>query len=221
MILASASPRRRELLTQIGIPYQVCPSNKEEIVTETEPEKIVMELSCQKAEEVAGRAPWRSAEKMTESVYINKPAEAAKTNKNRMAEADEVYIIIGADTLVFLDGKQMGKPSDEKDAAEMLFQLQGKEHQVYTGVTLLVFEDGQEINRKIFYERTQVEFSSMSAEEIDFYVKTGEPMGKAGAYAIQGIGSRYIKEIRGDYTNVVGLPLSRLYQELKLLEENL
>lgn len=195
IILASASPRRRELLTQIGYTYQVCPSSGKEIVTETEPEKIVMELSQQKAEEVAERAPWRKT------------------------EASAASIIIGADTLVFLDGKQMGKPLDEKDAAEMLFRLQGRGHQVYTGVTLLVFKAGQEIDRKIFYERTQVEFAPMSVEEIDFYVKTGEPMGKAGAYAIQGIGNRYIKEIKGDYTNVVGLPLPRLYQEMKSILE--
>ena len=123
--------------------------------------------------------------------------------------------MIGADTLVFLDGEQMGKPSDVSGAFSMLFRLQGRCHQVYTGVTLLTIHDGREKDRKSFYEKTQVEFYPMSEEEIREYIETGEPMGKAGAYGIQGIGGKYVKRIEGDYNNVVGLPVARLYQELK------
>ncbi len=211
LILASASPRRRDLLTQMGFSFQVCPSDMEEVVTETEPEKIVMELSCGKAEEVA--------ERKKREIGI-KP----ETDNNRVIKDDLSWddvsetVILGADTLVFLEGEQMGKPKDEKEAFSMLSRLQGRVHQVYTGVTLIGLKGGQERARTSFYEETQVEFASMSEKEIEEYVKTGEPMGKAGAYAIQGIGSRYIKRIEGDYTNVVGLPVARLYREWKKLE---
>lgn len=198
IILASASPRRRELLAQIGLKFRICISDAEEIVTKNKPEDIVMELSEKKAEAV------------TERLVSGGASDIAGAE---ISLGD--LLVIGADTLVFLDGEQMGKPSDASGAFSMLSRLQGCCHQVYTGVTLLTIGDGKERGRKAFYEKTQVEFYPMSEEEIWEYIGSGEPMGKAGAYGIQGIGGKYVKRIEGDYNNVVGLPVARLYQELK------
>ena len=122
-------------------------------------------------------------------------------------------LVIGADTIVVYEGKILGKPEDKEDAVRMLTMLQGKEHSVYTGVALLTGE--QEI---IFAEETRVQMCPMTPEEIAWYVNTGEPMDKAGAYGIQGLCARFIRQIQGDYNNVVGLPVGRIYQELKKKE---
>ena len=186
-ILASASPRRRELLAQIGIKFEVCPSGTEEITGSLVPSEMVKELSGRKAEDIFNGL-----------------------SKKKKKKA----VVIGADTLVFCGGRIMGKPGDKKAAVEMLQHLQGRSHQVYTGVTLCCREEG--CNKKLsFYEETEVTMFPMTEEEIKAYVKTGEPMDKAGAYGIQGKGAAFIKEIKGDYNNVVGLPAARLYQELK------
>lgn len=177
IILASASPRRRELLAQLGIVFEVMPAQSEEIITETEPALVVKELSAQKAEEV-----------------------------QRTAGSDQV--IIGADTIVAYDGQILGKPKNVEDAKHMLKSLQGHTHQVYTGVTVL-----QGAKRICFAACTEVTMYPMSEEQIAAYVQTGEPMDKAGAYAIQGGCAVYVKEIHGDYNNVVGLPVAQLYQE--------
>lgn len=179
IILASASPRRQELLKQIGLSFEVKPSTKEEKAEEKEPAKLVEALSLQKAQDI------------------------------REQTGDQGALVIGADTVVCCDGKVLGKPKDEEDAFRMLSMLQGRKHQVYTGVTLLW---GQE--RLTFSECTQVEFYPMSKEQIRFYVSTKEPMDKAGAYGIQGLGAMWVKGIEGDYNNVVGLPVGRLYQEM-------
>lgn len=181
IILASASPRRRELLEQIHVKFEVRPAKGEEVITAEEPAEVVKELSLQKAAEIA--------------------------------EKVEEGIVIGADTVVAYDGKIMGKPKDEQDAARMLQLLSGHVHEVYTGVTAILCENGQQIMRT-FSECTQVEFALMSEEEISFYIKSKEPMDKAGAYGIQGLGARYIRSIQGDYNNVVGLPVGRLYREV-------
>lgn len=182
IILASASPRRRELLAQIGLPFTVQVSSVEEVITKTAPEEIVMELSAQKAEDV---------------------------KKN----AGEDCIVIGADTIVaYSDGEKtriLGKPGSEEEAFGMLKLLQGKTHQVYTGVTICSGEQ-----TRTFYEKTQVHVYPMNKEQIEEYIKTGDPMDKAGAYGIQGQFAAFIKGIEGDYNNVVGLPVGRLYQEL-------
>lgn len=183
MILASASPRRRGLLEQGGIPFTVIPSHAEEKLTTTQPGLAVEELSYLKCSDIY--------EKSTEDV-----------------------VVIGADTVVASEGKILGKPSSKEDAVKMLQSLQGKAHEVYTGVTIMVRE-GEENRKKTFHEKTKVVFYPMSEEEIRSYVDTGEPMDKAGAYGIQGKSAIFIKEINGDYNNVVGLPLARLYQELK------
>ncbi len=123
-------------------------------------------------------------------------------------------VVIGADTVVSVEGRILGKPEDERQAREMLGLLQGRVHQVYTGVAIILAGMGKSLT---FSERTDVAVSPMDDMEISRYVSGGEPMDKAGAYGIQGAFAAYIREIRGDYFNVVGLPVGRLYQELKAL----
>ncbi len=183
ILLASASPRRKELLTGLGLEFEICVSDVEEIITETEPAKVVEELSALKAEAVF-----------------------AKTKGDVM--------VIGADTVVAFGSRILGKPADETNAAEMLSLLQAKEHCVYTGVTVCRRKGTLE-QRDTFSECTRVKFYPMTEGEILDYIATGEPMDKAGAYGIQGIGGKFVEEIHGDYNNVVGLPIARLYQEMK------
>ena len=188
IILASASPRRRELLTQIGLEFDVVVSETEEKITSTEPAKVVEELSAQKAEAV-----WEKLATITD------------------------IIVLGADTVVACDGKILGKPADTEAAAAMLTMLQGRGHEVYTGVTILYEEDGEK-KALTFHEKTTVHFYPMTEEQIREYVATGDPMDKAGSYGIQGFCARYIRGIEGDYNNVVGLPVGRVYQELHGLQ---
>lgn len=185
IILASGSPRRRELLDLAGIKYTVKPSQKEEVISSTIPEDVVKELSFQKADDIATGVP-------------------AGT------------VVIGSDTVVALDSQILGKPKSKEDACRMLKELQGKSHKVYTGVTFIIEE---ETGRKVvtFAEATRVDMYPMTDAEIEAYVEGGEPMDKAGAYAIQGEGTVFIRGIEGDYNTVVGLPLARVYQELKTL----
>lgn len=183
-ILASASPRRRELLTQAGIEYTVIPSNVEEIITQTEPCEVVMELALLKANDV----------------FEN--------------HAENNTIVIGADTIVVYKDEILGKPEDADDARDMLSMLADRTHQVYTGVALVSMENGEK-KVKTFYECTDVTFYPVSREDIDKYVESGDPLDKAGSYGIQGPFAIHIKEIHGDYNNVVGLPIGRLYQEIK------
>lgn len=199
IVLASASPRRRELLAGLGLDYTVLVSGVEEQVTEQEPAKVVEELSAQKAQDV-----------------LQKLLSTVPRQEARLWDGQEELLVIGADTIVAADGKILGKPADMRDAAGMLEQLSGRRHQVYTGVTLCHHSQG-ETRRQTFHECTQVQFYPMTEEEIDWYISTGEPMDKAGAYGIQGLGSRFIRAIEGDYSNVVGLPVARLYQELKAM----
>ena len=184
LVLASASPRRRELLSQIGLEFTVMPSTKEENAKATEAGALVQELSRQKAADI-----WEQL-----SGADNQPE----------------LLVIGADTVVCCEGKILGKPHSREAAAEMLTALQGRSHEVYTGVTL--YSQSEAIT---FFECTQVEFYPMTEAEISDYIDSKEPMDKAGAYGIQGLGARFVKGIRGDYNNVVGLPVGRLYQELK------
>lgn len=188
VILASGSPRRKELLEQIGVSFEISVADGEEVITRKLPREIVEELSLQKATEVAGR-------------YETK------------LEVAEQTVVIGADTIVAYGEEIMGKPKNEEMAKEMLRKLQDGSHQVYTGVTLIIMtaEDRQVVT---FHEKTDVEMYPMSETQIDTYVATKEPMDKAGGYAIQGKCAAYIKGICGDYNNVVGLPVARLMQEL-------
>ncbi|MBQ7841147.1 MAG: septum formation protein Maf [Lachnospiraceae bacterium] len=188
IVLASASPRRQELLKQIGLIFEVCPSKKEEQVTSAVPSEVVKELSFQKAEDI-----FQQKSKEMKSMPL---------------------LVIGSDTIVSCDGQILGKPADEADACRMLKLLQGRKHQVYTGVTVFWTKRGEECEHFTFYECTEVEFYPMSDQEIASYVASKEPMDKAGAYGIQGLCAAHIRGISGDYNNVVGLPVGRLYQEL-------
>lgn len=191
IILGSASPRRRELLSQIGVSFEVRTSGREEIYHSVIPEEIVRELALMKAENVAGDLT------------------------DEQNEAPKDTIVIGADTIVVLDGKILGKPVDEKDAADMIGALQGRSHEVYTGVAILDYDVQGEKNVSVHAVGTKVYVNPMDEAEVSAYIDTGEPMDKAGAYGIQGRFAAYIDRIEGDYYNVVGLPVSYVYQALK------
>ena len=189
IILASASPRRRELLEQLSVEFEIIPSQVEEKMKSMEPSRMVMELSEIKAEDIYNRLS---------------------------QEEKELSTVIGADTVVAFEDQVVGKPQSSSEAIEMLSRLQNNTHQVYTGVTLIFRKGPGKVPSKIsFFEKTDVTMYPISSDEIAAYVNTGEPMDKAGAYGIQGRGAAFIKEIHGDYNNVVGLPIGRLYQEMK------
>lgn len=216
IVLASGSPRRRELLDQIGAKYEVRPSKAEETITGTIPEEIVKELALRKGREVANHYK-------------------------------EEVVVLSADTVVASEGKILGKPKDDEEAKEMIGKLQGKSHEVYTGVAIIIksqksgelskdlLENKQVETEKqndfrqnqmsmkeqmfareqVFAVETKVKVAVMSKEEIEQYIRTGEHKDKAGAYAIQGKFAPYIEGIEGDYYNVVGFPISKICQELK------
>ena len=193
IILASQSPRRSELMKQAGYEFEIIASNMEEVITKTEPEAVVEELSFQKDDNVLNM--------ILKSVDLS-----------LMAFGGLSLMVIGADTIVCSNGNILGKPKNHNEAYNMIDSIQGNTHQVYTGVTLL-YGDG---SSKSFSNRTDVYCYELTDKEIHDYISTGEPMDKAGAYGIQGSFAAFIKGIDGDYNNVVGLPVSRVYQELKL-----
>lgn len=186
IILASASPRRKELLAKAGISFTVIPAAGEEKRTSEDPGEAVQQLARDKAEWVA----------------------------RSLAECEEGTLVIGSDTIVVFENRILGKPKDCRDAAETLEKLQGNTHQVYTGVTVLERKAGKWVEHT-FFESTDVTFYPVSREEIQDYIATGEPMDKAGSYGIQGLFGIYVKGICGDYNNVVGLPVARLFHEMK------
>ena len=181
IILASKSPRRRELMELIGLPFTVRVAQVDETMEDLPPEEAVAQLS-------------------------RKKAEAARET------LDEV--VIGADTIVVLDGKILGKPEDATDAYRMLKFLSGRRHQVMTGVTVLL--GGRCVS---ITEVTEVSFRQLTDGEILSYIASGDPMDKAGSYGIQSGGALFVDEIHGDYYNVVGLPVCRLHQILKEFTE--
>lgn len=187
IILASASPRRRELMAMSGYEFEVQVSHKEEVYEAIEPDEIVKELSLLKAKDIASMNDAKS------------------------------LVVIGADTVVAHNGKILGKPQSEQDAFEMIKGYQGDKHQVYTGVAILAYDaDGNEtvINHAV---RTDVYVNEMTDEEVWKYIRTDNVMDKAGAYGIQSGFAIHIEKIEGDYFNVVGLPISYVYEELKKL----
>lgn len=184
VVLASASPRRKALLNQIGIEPEIRPSHLEEITGERRPVQVVMELSRRKAEDIAAGCRAGS-------------------------------MVIGADTVVAVGSEILGKPGSPMAVYGMIEKLQGRTHQVYTGVTVLLCEDGGGVHGITFSEKTDVQVYPMTPLEISGYAACEESLDKAGAYAIQGRFSAYIRGINGDYTNVVGLPLGRLNREIK------
>ncbi len=185
VILASGSPRRRELLTTLRIPFEVDVSKVDETVAESlAPGPFVETLATRKALDVA----------------------------KRRAELDSDGLVVGADTVVVLDGAILGKPTSEVHAVQMLRRLQGRTHEVYTGLCVIRLSDQKTLTG---HSRTEVTMRPLSDDQIQRYVKSGEPMDKAGAYAIQGLGSTLITRIEGDYFTVVGLPVYLLADYLR------
>lgn len=194
LILASGSPRRRELLEQIKVPFRVMVSDAEETVTDTDPGQVVKSLAVRKAIQVAKEI--------------------------------EEGLVLGADTVVSVDGEILGKPKDREDARQMLEKLQGRAHSVFTGVALVEKQKndtaqsdttgGPSDSRVLenFYRETRVHVHQMSDQEIENYLDTGDAFDKAGSYGIQGPFAAFVDGIEGDYNNVVGLPVSAVYQAL-------
>ncbi len=187
LILASASPRRAELLTSAGVAFEAFPVCVNETPRPGEP----AEALCRRL-----------------------AREKARAAIARLGNVQEPAIVIAADTTVELGGEILGKPASRDDARDMLSRLSGKTHRVLTALTLIRLPDGGELTH---IERTEVQLAPLSAEEIDQYVATGEPMDKAGGYAIQGRAGKFVPRIEGCYFNVVGLPLARLWRMLKEL----
>jgi septum formation protein len=200
LVLASASPRRRELLTQAGFSFQVHPAHiPEEPLEGEDPIAYVTRLAREKAQ----------------VVFRELTAENGPTGRGR-PDSKPSLAVLGADTTVTLDNHILGKPEDAADAARMLRLLSGRTHRVITGVALVTAEGAE-----VAAEATAVRFLALSDEEIAAYVATGEPMDKAGAYAIQGRAARWIPRIEGCYFNVVGLPLALVSTLLESLTEKL
>jgi septum formation protein len=184
IILASASPRRSNLLAQMGLSFEVIPSNSQEkLISGIPPHVLALQLAIQKAEDVASKIR-------------------------------DTALVIGADTIVIKDDRVLGKPKDEDEAYQMLMELQGQVHEVITG---LAVKDVQNDRCLTDYEKTVVEMAALTPDEIKRYIKTGEPMDKAGAYGIQGLGGMMVRRISGCYYNVVGLPIHKLWTMLKQL----
>lgn len=182
IILASNSPRRKELLNQIFDSFDVIKSDfNEEVVDEKNPEELVKVLSSKKAEEVFDKI---------------------ESNESEL-------LVIGGDTLVYFDGQVLGKPKDEKDAYNTLKKLQGNKNEVYSAFTVILKKDSK-LKKETVLSKSIVTMKTMADEEIEEYIKTGEPMDKAGSYAIQGIGSKFIDNIEGSYNSVVGLDIEKL-----------
>ncbi|WP_232729831.1 Maf family protein [Paenibacillus phocaensis] len=181
IILASTSPRRRELIASLAVPFEVVPSHSDESYEASlSPEQIVMELAGRKADAV---------------------------HRGLDPAADRNAVIVGSDTIVVRDGDVLGKPRDVQEAADMLRSLQGREHKVYTGVACVDALTGR---RHVDYRATIVTMKALSEAQIQAYARSGEGLDKAGAYAIQGLGATIVTGIEGCYFTVVGLPLSLL-----------
>lgn len=206
IILASASPRRRELLSDLGVKFSVIVSDKEESTQKILPNEIVMDLALRKAMDVYDKVIFSEN---TELSYNLEDVE----NLSKYINKD--FMIISADTIVVYDDMILGKPVDEKMAYDTLKLLSGNKHQVYTGVCICRVDSLG--NKKIsnWYEKTDVYMYDIETKDIVAYIKTGEPMDKAGSYGIQGLAKKFIKGISGDYNNVVGLPIARLWYEIK------
>ncbi len=188
LILASCSPRRRELIKLLNMPFECISVNADESTTQTNPAEAVKEIALSKA----------------------RAAQAA-----RKISVDEV--IIGADTIVVFDNKLLGKPANDSDAENMLRMLSGQTHFVYTGVSFLYYNEENILSELSFAEKTEVHFAEISSDDIKKYIATGNHRDKAGSYAIQDEFSIHVKGINGDYNNVVGFPVARIYKELKNL----
>lgn len=190
VVLASNSPRRKELLHQIFDSFDVIKSDfNEEVVDEKNPEELVKVLSSKKAEEVFDKI---------------------ESNESEL-------LVIGGDTLVYFDGQVLGKPKDEKDAYNTLKKLQGNENEVYSAFTVILKKYSKLIKETVL-SKSRVTMKAMADEEIEEYIKTGEPMDKAGSFSVQGIGNKFVDSIEGTYNSVIGLDIEKLKEELNNLE---
>ncbi len=196
IVLASASPRRKQIMELVGMEFEVWPSQKEEAITRTDPADICMELSRQKALDVAS------------SIQTYNDTHTELTTQTDI-------LVIGADTIVAKDGRIFGKPADEAEAKNMLTSLSGDTHSVFTGVSLVFISKDGRVGEHTFCEETKVTFYEADDAELDAYIATGDVYDKAGAYGIQSGAAAFVKGIDGDYYNVMGLPVARMLRELK------
>lgn len=187
VVLASNSPRRKELLHQIFDRFDVIKSDfNEEVVDEKNPEKLVKVLSLKKAEAVFDKIEHNESE----------------------------LLVIGGDTLVYFNGQVLGKPKDEKDAYNTLKNLQGNKNEVYSAFTVILKKDSK-LKKETVLSKSIVTMKTMTDEEIEEYIKTGEPMDKAGSFSVQGIGNKFVDSIEGSYNSVVGLDIEKLKEVLE------
>lgn len=190
LILGSQSPRRKELLSWINVPYTIRTADLDEISNETDPSRVAVDLASQKARAVF--------EKIVTEL--------------------EFPFVISSDTIVVLDGKIYGKPKDRAEAQSILSELSDRTHQVITGVSFLFKDLESEKSREhLFYDSTEVTFNEITPDLMDAYLATGDSMDKAGAYGIQGPSLTFISKVNGSYSNVVGFPLDKIVNELKII----
>lgn len=192
LILASKSPRRKELLGYLNIPFEIDSCDIDEVSTHEDPK-----LYCEDIAEQKGRA-----------VFYKRIKEYASKN----------LFVISSDTIVFLDGKIYGKPTDKNDAKRILMELSGKTHTVFTAVTFFFHDpETKAVRTHSFSEETEVTFATITNDLLEEYIQTGDSLDKAGAYGIQGPSLTFISDLKGSYSNVVGFPLNRVVEELKLV----
>ncbi len=196
IVLASASPRRKQLLELVGLEFEIWPSNKEEIVTHSAPRDICTELSGQKALDVASQIRTYN-----------------ETHSDLTTGTD--ILVIGADTIVALDNEIFGKPKDDADAIRMITALSGRTHSVFTGVTLVFMDSSGRVGEHTFFDETKVTFYPIDDEDIRAYIEAEDVLDKAGAYGIQSKAAAFVRSIDGDFYNVMGLPVARILGEIK------
>ncbi len=190
LILGSQSPRRKELLSWLNIPFSIVTADLDEISEETSSEKIAMDLASQKA-----HAVW-----------------------DKLGDSESHHFVIASDTIVVLDNELYGKPKDKEDAKRILMELSGKTHQVMTGVCFLFKNlETNKVREHLFFDLTEVNFNEISQDLLEAYIATGDSLDKAGAYGIQGPGLTFISKINGSYSNVVGFPLDKIAAELAII----
>lgn len=190
MILGSQSPRRKELLSWINIPFSITTADLDEVSDQSEPDDVAVDLASQKAH----------------AVYAKVAAETPYP------------FVISSDTIVVLEGKIYGKPKDKNEAREILSELSGRTHQVITGVSFLFKDPETNKSREhLFFDSTEVTFNEITSDLMEEYLATGDSLDKAGAYGIQGPGLTFISRVNGSYSNVVGFPLDKVVDELKII----
>ena len=186
LVLGSQSPRRKELLSWLNIPFKIITADLAEESNEVESKKIAMDIASQKSQAV-----------MLQASEVSNP------------------FIISSDTIVVLNNKLYGKPKDKAEAREILSELADKTHQVMTGVSFLFFDHSiNKMREHLFYDQTEVTFNKITDDLMDHYIATGDSLDKAGAYGIQGPGLTFISKVNGSYSNVVGFPLDKVVSEL-------